>query len=73
MAFGMCIQSTPGTTPPGALAALADELHARGLMPALLAELGLERMRSLTLQITVDRTRARRARTRTSSAPRSSE
>ena len=61
MAFGMCVQSLPGTTPPGAFAACADELSRRGLMADLLAGLGLERSRTVSLQIAVDRTRARRS------------
>lgn len=62
MAFGMAVQSTPGTLPTGALAMLADELAKRGLLADLLAELGQARAGAVTLQVTVDRTRMRRAR-----------
>lgn len=61
MAFGMAVQSRPGTTPPGALAAIADELARRSLLARLLAALGTDRSRVVGLAIAVDRTRARRA------------
>ena len=62
MAFGMCIQSKQGTTPPGALAALADELTRRGLLPELLSHFAGDRPAAITLMISVDRVRARRSR-----------
>lgn len=61
MAFGMCVQSTPGTLPEGAFAAIADELKRRGLLADLLDHLG-ERSAAVMLAVTVDRTRGRRAR-----------
>lgn len=59
MAFGMCVQSTPGTVPVGTYAMLADELSRRGLLTELMTELGTDRARAVTLLIVVDRSRRR--------------
>ena len=67
MAFGMCVQSTPGSLPPGAFSAIADELKRRGLLTDLLDHLGTERAATVMLAVTVDRTRGRREK-RTASA-----
>lgn len=61
MAFGMCIQSTPGTTPTGALALIADELKRRGSFGDCMLGLGVERARAVSMLINVDRVRARKA------------
>lgn len=61
MAFGMCVQSRPGTTPPGALAVIADELTRRGQLAALLAAFDTQRAGAVRLMISVDRTRVRRS------------
>lgn len=61
MAFGMAVQSKPGTVVHGALAIIADEMRRRGIYDDLMRELGTERARAVSLQIAVDRTRLRTA------------
>lgn len=60
-ALGMAVNAAVNKTPTGAIAALAGELANRGLLDDTLSILSDAQRQTLTLRISVDRAKTRRA------------